>query len=78
MAHPPSAICASCNVPMVTQKTGVGLECLAAWGSYFKVRADRLECPSCGCQVYCGFGFPTEHHHPEYSAVTTDVQVALE
>ncbi len=49
--HIPRSFCMKCNTEMVIYKTGMLLEAMAKWGSYYKVYSDVYVCPGCGCQI---------------------------
>lgn len=75
--HIPRAICSTCNLEMTTAKQGVIVEMLMADGTgYYKVSADKLECPNCGRNVITGFArlAMAEHWQPVYADIKADVQ----
>lgn len=49
--HIPRLFCMNCNTEMVIVRTGMLLETIAKWGSYYKVYSDVMMCPGCGSQV---------------------------
>ena len=75
--HIPRAVCTTCEVEMTTHKQGVTAEALLADGSgYYKIRVDKLRCPSCGIEILTGFarGPIAEHYETGYAAVIADTR----
>ena len=75
--HIPRSICSTCNLEMTTAKQGVTVEMLMADGSgYYKIMADRVECPDCGAGVLAGVPREAiaEHYMERSAGVKADVQ----
>lgn len=77
---PHGAVCANCFVEMHRMATNEVIEFTARIGTYYKVHADRFECPSCGAQVWPASSMGSQiHHHSEgYDLIEVDHVVALE
>jgi hypothetical protein len=74
--HIPQTICAEDGVEMVVSKTGALLEMNATWGSYYKIYAERYECPDCGREVYLPADrVLMEHWHDDYADLNAEVQI---
>lgn len=41
----PRAFCGHCLIEMVIDRTGMAIECIADWGSYYKIYSDVYVCP---------------------------------
>ena len=78
MPSVPKLACLPCAEEMVPFKNGATIECIAEWGSYYKVKADIWECKSCQNTVMSGFADPlAEHFEPGYQEIEVDFEVHL-
>lgn len=75
----PKVAC-GCGRAMKCEKNGVVVEAHSSFGPYYKVEADRYECPACGTQVITGFASQVlaEHFQPSFKTIKADVIVKLE
>lgn len=54
MTHIPRAICGHCGRELEIVQTGVAVEMVASWGSYYKIYGDRYACTNEMCDTEDG------------------------
>lgn len=74
----PRAFCVKCKVPYKPKENGIILAAKLDDGrTYYKVHSDMHECPSCGNEIYAGFGTPVESFATGFPTTHTTVDVQI-
>lgn len=76
----PKIACDDCGIEMEPVTNGVVVEvCMAHGVTYYKIEADRWQCPWCKRKVVTGFAHipVAEHRNPKYETIHADTVIAL-